>query len=363
MSSVEVFFATNRRPNRERGPTDFTSDFTPDLNSFRVGKAIVEGSDLFATDVGELAEKAVITVETERMNRDNARASRVGTDVLFPAIRERMKAGADAIIMIHGYNYTFREAVARAAQLGDWLTPQPSDARLNPAPPIMLIFSWPSRGEGVTPKLYDDERGRAKASGAALGRALLKATDFLRSIRRDDRCGSSVHLIAHSMGNWALRGAVQHMKTFVGNNIPPIFDEVILTAADEDDDTLHLGHKIAPLLRGCRRVTVYYNHQDLALKGSDWALGNPDRLGRTGPGATANLPPKVDCVNVSPCILWEAPAEPWQEDQTGHQYYRNNPIVRDDMLAVLSGTDGGQLVGRSRIADGSGRDYVLRASG
>src|SRR3546814_10842584 len=71
------------------------------------------------------------------------------------------------------------------------------------------------------------------------------------------------------MGNWALRGAVQAMRTFVGNNIPPLFDEVILAAADEDDDTLQMGHKVGPLLRGCRRVTVYYNHQDLALKASD----------------------------------------------------------------------------------------------
>src|SRR3546814_5030215 len=80
------------------------------------------------------------------------------------------------------------------------------------------------------------------------------------------------------MGNWALRGAVQAMRTFVGNNIPPLFDEVILAAADEDDDTLQMGHKVGPLLRGCRRVTVYYNHQDLALKASDYAMGNPDRL-------------------------------------------------------------------------------------
>src|SRR3546814_1767851 len=83
------------------------------------------------------------------------------------------------------------------------------------------------------------------------------------------------------MGNWALRGAVQAMRTFVGNNIPPLFDEVILAGADEDDDTLQCGYKIGPLLRGCRRVTVYYNHQDLSLKASDYAMGNPDRLGRS----------------------------------------------------------------------------------
>src|SRR3546814_5903613 len=104
---------------------------------------------------------------------------------------------------------------------------------------------------------YADDRGRARMSGPALGRAILKATDYIRNTPRSERCDGRIHLLCHSMGNWALRGAVQAMRTFVGNNIPPLFDEVILAAADEDDDTLQMGHKVGPLLRGCRRVTVY----------------------------------------------------------------------------------------------------------
>src|SRR3546814_3331364 len=96
------------------------------------------------------------------------------------------------------------------------------------------------------------------------------------------------------------------MRTFVGNNIPPLFDEVILAAADEDDDTLQMGHKVGPLLRGCRRVTVYYNHQDLALKASDYAMGNPDRLGRSGPCVPPECPNKVSVVNVADKVIWEA---------------------------------------------------------
>ncbi|MBL29371.1 MAG: hypothetical protein CMM50_17710 [Rhodospirillaceae bacterium] len=356
---VEVYFATNRRPNRQNGPTDFTSEFTPDINSFRVGTGTVEGNNLFEQDVDVLAERATISVEPERMNAEDARASRVGSDVVFSRIRERMKAGADAILAIHGYNYTFRQAVARAAQLGQWLAPEASDMRgERPEPPVMLLFSWPSRGEGVTPRLYDDERARARASGEALGRAILKATDFLRAIKREDRCDGSIHLLAHSMGNWALRGAVQYMKTFVGENIPPLFDEVILIAADEDDDTLGQGYKLAPLLRGSRRVTVYYNHQDWALKASDWAMGNPDRLGRSGPKGAAGVPVKVEPVNVSRKILWDAPAgEKWQEDDTGHQYYRNNPRVRLDLLDVLDGVDARLIAGRQPAEDGGG--FVL----
>ena len=357
MAETELFFATNRRPNRVSRPTDFTAEFAVEPDSFRVGSATVDGAALYAEDIGDIAGRVDLRIESERMDAKDARASRVGSDVVFARIRERMLAGADALVMIHGYNYTFREAVARAAQLGQWLTPERSPIRPEPLPPVMLLFSWPSRGEGVTPKLYDDESRRAEMSGQALGRALLKATDFLRAIKREDRCDGSIHVLAHSMGNWALRGAVQAMKTFVGSNIPPLFDEVILAAGDEDDDTLSRSHKIAPLLRGCRRVSVYYNHQDWALKASDWAMGNPDRLGRSGPHGRAGLPAKVESVNVSPCIIWDTHGEPgWQEDDTGHQYYRNNPRVRADMLAVLDGTDGRLIPGRE-ADDGGG--FVL----
>jgi len=167
---------------------------------------------------------------------------------------------------------------------------------------------------------------------------LLKATDFIRNTPRNDRCNGRIHLLCHSMGNWALRGAVQAMRTFVGNNIPPLFDEVILAAADEDDDTLPNNYKVAPLLRGCRRITVYYNHQDAALKASDYAMGNPDRLGRSGPCLTPQCPSKVSVVNVSPRIVWEAKgASAWTADPTGHQYFRNNTRVRQDILQVLDG--------------------------
>ena len=282
MADTTVYFATNRRPNNKTKPTDFTSDFTEDMTSFRVGTADVPGTKLYATDVSEVGETVSINVAGEKLDKDDARNGIVGSDSMFAAIREEMLAGADALLMIHGYNYTFRDAIGRAAQLKQWLeTDTPAGIRSRPL--VMMAFSWPSLGEGVTPKLYELESERARASGVALGRAMLKATDYLRAIKRDDRCTGSVHLMAHSMGNWALRGAVQAMKTFVGNNIPPIFNEVILTAADEDHDTLSKPHKIAPLLGGCRRITVYHNAQDAALKASDGPLGNPDRLGRSGP--------------------------------------------------------------------------------
>ncbi len=352
MAGTRVYFATNRRPDNPDAPTDFTAKFCDDMTSFRVGGAVVAGAKLYETDVAKVAKKVKIEVSPENLEVDDARRAEVGSDKIFAGVRKEMLAGADALLMIHGYNYTFRDAMARAAQLKQWLEFEPPNGIRN-RPLVMMAFSWPSLGEGVTPKLYEMESERARASGVALGRAMLKATDFLRAIKRDARCTGSVHLLAHSMGNWALRGAVQAMRTFVGNNIPPIFNEVILAAADEDDDTLAKSHKIAPLLGGCRRITVYHNVQDAALKASDGPLGNPDRLGRSGPEWVEAAPKKVTSVNVAPVIKWDRNGAPaWQEDDTGHQYYRNNEVVRRDMQAVLASDGDDDIKGRKKIEGG-----------
>src|SRR3546814_15840826 len=142
---------------------------------------------------------------------------------------------------------------------------------------VLLMFTWPSAGAGVSARTYADDRDRARLSGPALGRAVLKATDFIRNTERNKRCDARIHLLCHSMGNWALRGAVQAMRTFVGNNIPPLFDEVLLAGADEDDYTLQCGYKLGPLLRDCLRVKVYTNTPYLSRNESASAQDNPQR--------------------------------------------------------------------------------------
>jgi esterase/lipase superfamily enzyme len=275
----------------------------------------------------------------------NASLATLGSTKVFTDIATMMRTGDfDALFFIHGYNYTFRQSVAQAIQLKQWLSDRPV---------ALLVFAWPSLGQGVAPQTYKDDRVRAEVSGKAIARAILKAADFIRATRREDRCNQRIHLVAHSMGAWALRGAIQGMRTFVGDNIPPVFNEVIIAAGDEDHDALSVNYKLLPILRGCQRLTIYYNVQDFALKASDVAMGNPDRLGRAGPAGRANLPEKVVPVNVSPAIRWEAkPAlQNWEIDETGHQYYRNNQLVRDDLVQILKGKPTGDIAGRTRRDD------------
>ncbi|MBM3516784.1 MAG: alpha/beta hydrolase [Alphaproteobacteria bacterium] len=347
MVETSVFFATNRRPNDPTNPTDFTEEFVGDIDSIRFGSATVPGDTLYEQDADALGARITLRVEPEKLDPTHAGLSQLGSTASFTAIGKAMREGnSDALFFIHGYNYRFRASLARAAQLQQWLSTQ---AR----PLTVLFFAWPSLGEGVAPQTYKDERKRAEASGSAIARAVLTAADFIRATPRADRCLQRIHLISHSMGAWALRGAIQQMRTFVGDNIPPLFAEVMVLAGDEDDDALSDRRKLLPILRGSQRITVYYNLADYALKASDVAMGNPDRRGRSGPENRAALPEKVVPVNVSPAIRWEQTPgfAPWEVDETGHQYYRNNRLVRDDLVEVLKGTPTADTPGRAKRDD------------
>ncbi len=345
MAETTLYFATNRRPNDPDQPTDFSSEFVGNLSGIRFGEARVKGNDLFKLagddELTRLGKRAKITVEYEHLDEDESK-SVLGSRAVFRKIRKEMLAGQDLLFLIHGYDYTFAQAIARAAQLQQWYAAK--------RPLVMFLFTWPSLGRGVSPITYDDERERARASGAALGRVMLKAADFIRTVRRNGPCKQRIHLMAHSMGNWVLRGGVQYARTFVGDNTPPLLDEVCLMAADEDHDTLSKGYKLQPILRGCSRLTVYYHGRDLALKASDYAMGNPDRLGLSGADEAESLPKKVSLVNVGPAIYWDPPSRQrdWQEDDSGHQYYRNNDIVRDDVVQLLAGAADDEIPGRER---------------
>lgn len=334
-----IYFATNRK--LAPGP-EFSDAFHDNLDELRFGTASCAGAELFKRDIADVAAAAVIEVAPERLSAENAAASRLGSTAVLARLQADLRdSGRDALLYVHGYNYSFRDSVARACQLQQWLAAGGRDM-------VVCLFAWPSRGAGVSPAAYRDDRNRAAAAGPALGRAILKAVDFIRGTPRAQACNARVHLVAHSMGAWALRGAVQSMRTFVGDNIPPLFEEVLLFAADEDDDALSMRVKLSPLLRGCRRATVYLNRQDIALKASDVAMGNPDRLGKAGPVRGPDLSAKVVTVNTSPVIVREAMgAEAWTQDETGHQYYRNNEVVRDDVMQVLAGIADAEIGGRS----------------
>ena len=208
---------------------------------------------------------------------------------------------------------------------------------------------------------YANDRADARTSGAALGRGLLKLGEFVRRVsdelgprvrsdlgrdaetarlRKELRAGR-LHLMAHSMGGYVLRHAVQGMRREIGDDLPRLFDEILLIAVDEDADAFEHDHKLALLPRLARRVTVYHNREDIPLAISDMTKGNPDRLGADGPSHPHLLPAKVSVVDCTEVVSG------FQE----HRYHKDEHSVTEDIMAVLHANTSNSVANRTYVPE------------
>ncbi|QPK65248.1 alpha/beta hydrolase [Methylomonas sp. LL1] len=313
-----IYFATNRNPNHKTKPTGFDGRFSKEgLGDLRFGQAEVKAGKL---------EPATIEVLP---NNEKA-----GSLALLQELRGKMKIDeADSLVFIHGFNVSFKEALESAGRMYDRYHAL-SGGKYTPN---IFVFSWPSDGgivslsSGGSLSGYVNDRHDAEASGYAFARGLMKLAGFLRGTSTDEACRQKVNLIAHSMGNYVLRHALQQAKKIAGGkSLSRIFDNIILTAADEDNDSFEHEHKLALLPDLAQRITAYFNNSDLALTISDYAKGNPDRLGHDGPSRPHQIPAKVVLVDASSVVFGLT-----SDDY--HSYHVYNDKVVTDMIAILQG--------------------------
>jgi len=314
-----IYFATNRNPNNPKAPTDFGKGFSNvSLGDLRFGQADVKKGKL---------DNASIKVLPDKPSQ--------GSEVLFDQLRKTMKSQSkDSLIFIHGFNVSFKAAVESAALIGERYS-KLSDKTYQPN---IFVFSWPSDGEVTS---YFNDRHDAEASGYAFARGLLKLAGFLRGATKEEACQQSINLIAHSMGNYVLRHALQQAKK-ISNGAPlsRVFDNIVLTAPDEDNDAFEFDHKLAKLPELAQRVTVYFNNGDLALTTSDYTKGNPDRLGHDGPNKPHQIPAKVVIVDVSGVV----------RGISEHSYHVEDDKVAKDVIAVLKGESSELIASRMYVS-------------
>ncbi len=343
----EVYFATNRNMTGSNSAPSFGERFHRDgANFYRVGRARVRK---VSDDLDDGYE--VVSVRTDAEGTRATTAHRLGSKALFADIKGRMIAETcDAIVYLHGFANTFEDGIKRAAQLHEAYEITPRDGGA-PYHPVVLAFCWPSNGSTTPPWEYFSDRDDAKASGTAMARAVMRFVDFMAD--GGDPCRQRIHVVAHSMGNWALRHTVQGLKEFSsGSQLAAIFDNVFLMAADEDDDSLEHDHKLRPLCELARRVHVYHSADDGALVISDKTKFNPDRLGYNGLRTFSGISTRVvavDCEAVDDTEVL----------QVNHQYYRRRPEVIADVRQVLSGTRPDAIAGHEVVEPG--RRYRIRA--
>jgi esterase/lipase superfamily enzyme len=365
-----VYYGTNRVVESE-DPVRFGDAYNAGKPYyFRVGEVPVEkvGDPWNTPDGAYRCGQPILYGERPP---EDGKAAVLGSKGLFDGLRQTMiDDPRDVLIFLHGFANTFESAMERAAELRDaYLSPatdrETGALKSRGREPLVFAFSWPSDGVSVglaggalgddTRKwAYSSDREDARASGLAIARCAMRLFRYLRDLAAEQRCVQRIHLVAHSMGNWTLRHALQEMVQLANEanqSLLRAFDNTFLMASDINDDCLEKEDWLGPLLRVSRRVHVYHAHNDSALSLSDVKPNHGARLGHFGPATMTGLNDRVsaiDCATVS-----------WTPKLTHvrHQYYRLAPEVLKDVRQVLKGKADDEVTGRIPLGE---RRYRLR---
>ena len=357
MADVHLYYATNRNHEGKDAsrPDGYGRKFSDDgMENLRFGRVTIPvnaaevdryvGRDMAIMGRGDgnalaaylckQAKQARIKTYREQINRrvsDRAQPNaKLGSAALFSDLHDLMLQRTDVLLYLHGFNVTWHEAVGTAAALEIMLN---RSAAADSAQSVsVVLFTWPSDGLAMPFASYKSDRTEAAGSGYAVGRGLLKARDFLASLRdrvRDgaELCQQDIHLMCHSMGAYLLQTALERLCQFTpGKAMPRLFEHVFLCAPDVDDDVLEPGRAMGNVHEVARCVTVYHNRNDVAMVVSDHTKGHPERLGAGGAARPRLLHTKLHQVDCTPIAI--GPVQ--------HSYYLSGS-VRDDIRQSIDG--------------------------
>jgi esterase/lipase superfamily enzyme len=213
--------------------------------------------------------------------------------------RLRSSDKPEILVFIHGYNVSFADAARRTAQLHH-------DLKFPGAP---ICYSWPSSGliSGYT----RDE--------AAVGWTVAHLEKFLNDLHKRTEV-SKIHLIAHSMGNRALVGALERL-VLRDPSASAWLGQIVLAAPDVDSG--ELANRFMPtIVSNVERVTLYTSRNDKALLASA-ALHGADRAGYRQ--ASQLIFKGVETIDVSSI----------DTGLLGHSYYGEHPDLIKDLQALV----------------------------
>lgn len=208
----------------------------------------------------------------------------------------------EILVFVHGFNVTFEDGARRTAQLA-------YDLGFDGAP---ILYSWPSQGKLSLLGYTTDENNVAWT--------VPHLKEFLKKISLTSGV-STMHLIAHSMGNRALTAALKSIVTDQKEKVTPRFNELVLMAPDIDSEIFR--RDIAPaIIKSAERITLYASSNDKALLLSKKFHTYP-RAGQSGDDII--LIPNMDTIDVSDL----------DTDLVGHSYYGDDRSVISDLFVLL----------------------------
>lgn len=259
----------------------------------------VEKPTIFKLEFSENPEKHVIVDQVDRLARDP----------FFASLRKQVQQRTDkeVVVFIHGFNNTFDDAASRLGVLA-------YDMDFNGVP---VLYSWSSQGgpTGWNPFAYSHDEEAVRLT-------VLSLSAFLASVAETTRAAGASRLtvIAHSMGNRALVGALKELHK--NGKYKGIFDEAIMAAPDVP----MAGFKKQewPYIQSpTRRLTLYASSRDRALLMSK-TLHSFARIGEGG--ANLFLLPGLDTIDASDCDFHEL--------ALNHTYF-GGPRVLPDLKTIV----------------------------
>ncbi|WP_305984405.1 alpha/beta hydrolase [Roseibium sp. MMSF_3544] len=365
---MKIYFASNRDVKHETSSSGniFGNRFNeggPQV--FRVGEANVDYKGRKPKD-DDSWSVGKTRLYDEDLDSSREEGELLGSSRLFEEMRKLLKKqDTDVILYIHGFANSFQNSVLRAAALQELYSSKDQQV-------VVFLFSWPSNGSVQPAWNYFSDREDAEASGIAMGRTLMRLVEFLKEMRQKDKetilnaraagevpdpkklvqCTRRMHVLAHSMGNWALRHALRKYAELNNGRVDRILDSVFLMAADEDNDALEESLKLKRLDELANRIFVYHAANDVALTISDTTKGMPDRLGSDGPQNLDKISERmfaIDCTRIS---------DTNKVSHGRHQYYRLRDEAIQDVQLTLSDTPQEGRPGREVIRHG--RSWSLK---
>jgi len=235
------------------------------------------------------------------------------------------RESASALVFVHGYNTSFRDALLTVAQI----------VSATGYPGRVYLYSWPSAQSTLG---YIADLDNAEQAEPFL-------QSFMKLLMRDADI-DEIDILAHSMGSQSVLRAVSGLRgvfetqrqgrtraksirigqiIFAAPDVAmPVFDQKI--------------HRIAPY---ADRVTVYASSADAALSVSRWLRSGAARTGLLNDN---DEPLRVEIKNVH-VIDATRSARWWRLDQKlfgfGHDYFRQSPAVLADIQEILKATGKG----------------------
>ncbi|WP_442181272.1 alpha/beta hydrolase [Rhizobium leguminosarum] len=159
-------------------------------------------------------------------------------------------------IFVHGYNYSYQEALFRTAQMA-------ADAD---APSALILFSWPS---AATITGYVADRDAALYSRGELD-SLVKSLSASSAVKR-------IVLLGHSMGGLLVMEAVRELKL---QHRDDVIEKLVVVLAAPDIDVDVFRSQLMDVGRMPTPITLLVSKDDRVLSVSSVIGGERARVGR-----------------------------------------------------------------------------------